>query len=142
MNKIVIGSQYFFNCYPDFHSKDIDYLEIVDTFEFTQLRQISGMGKCLFQLKRHSNKEAYIQWALQSKTAMCVGKFLVPEFNAQIGFTIDDLPRMQPLIDKLDDKHKYEAIIYNAYMQNKDFTLTTEQRLQAYTSYKNSRNLK
>ena len=140
-NKILIGSQYFFNCYQDFHSKDVDYLEIIDTFEFTQLRQISSLGKCLFQLKRHLNKEPYIRWALQSKTPMCVGKFLVPEFNAQIGFTIEDLPRMQPLIDKLDDKHKYEEIIYNSYLENGDFILTEQQRLQAYESYKSSRNI-
>jgi hypothetical protein len=70
---------------------------------------------------------------------MVVGKFLVPEFCAAIGFTIEDLPQLKPLIDILDNKHKYEEIIFNSYLKNGSFTLTDEQRERAYKSYKNSR---
>ena len=139
MDKILIGSQYFFSCYDDFMSKDIDELQIVDTNEFSQMRQITGMGKCLFQLKRHQSKEDYIAWALQSNIGMVIGKFLIPEFCEAIGFTIEDLPRLVSLLIKLDDKHKYEEIIFNSYLENGSFTLTDEQREQAYKSYKNSR---
>lgn len=55
---------------------------------------------------------------------MQLGKFLVPTFIEAIGFTIDDLKKLQPLLDNLDDKHKYEKVIYNTYIQNNDFTLT------------------
>lgn len=139
MNKILIGSQYFFSCYDDFNSKDIDELEIVETNEFKQIRQITGRGKCLFQLRRHNTKDEYIAWALQSELGMVVGKFLVPEFCDQIGFTVEDLPQLKPLINKLDKKHMYEKIIYNSYINNGLFSLTNEQRNAAYKSYKESR---
>lgn len=141
MNKILIGSTYFFSEYDDFNSKDIDELEIIDTNEFKQIRQITGKGKCLFQMKRHSSKEEYIDWALQSQLGMVLGKFLVPEFNAAIGLSMEDLKRLSPLIEKLDDKHKYEEIIFNSYIKNGNFTLTKEQRDLAYQSYKETRRI-
>jgi hypothetical protein len=134
-----MGSQYFFSCYGDFESKDIDELELIETTEFKYLRQRSGQGKCLFQLKKQSCKENYINQALQSPIGMTIGKFLIPEFCAAIHFTIEDLHRLEALINKLDDKHKYEAIIFNSYLENSSFTLTEEQRLRAYESYKESR---
>ena len=141
MDKILIGSTYFFSEYNDFNSKDRDELEIIDTNEFNQIRQITGKGKCLFQMKRHSSKEEYIAWALQSQLGMVIGKFLVPEFNAAIGFSVEDLKRLSPLIKILDDKHKYEEIIFNSYIENGNFTLTKEQRDLAYQSYKETRRI-
>ena len=139
MDKILIGSRYFFSCYDDFDSKDIDELQIVETDEFKQMRQLTGQGKCLFLMKRHPSKQDYIDWALKSSLGMVVGKFLVPEFCEQIGFTIDDLPRLEALIGKLDDKHKYEEVIFNSYLTNGSFTLTLGQRDKAYKIYKQSR---
>jgi hypothetical protein len=139
MSKILIGSRYFFSCYDDFVSKDIDELEIVETNEFEQIRQITGQGRCLFLVKRHTNKDKYIDWALKSQSGLVIGKFLVPEFCEAIGFTIEDLPQLKPLINKLDDKHRYEEIIFNSYITNGSFTLTEKQREQVYKSYKNSR---
>lgn len=139
MNKILIGSQYFFSCYDDFNSKDVDELQIIETNEFSQMRQITGRGKCLFLMKRHSSKDDYIDWALKSSIGMVIGKFLVPEFCAEIGFTIEDLLKVSPLLEKLDDKHEYEKIIYDSYIENGSFTLTDEQRARAYKSYKESR---
>ena len=139
MDSILIGSTYFFSEYEDFKSKDIDRIQIIDTNEFTQMRQITGQGKCLFQMKRHSSKEEYIDWALKSRLGMVIGKFLVPEFNAAIGLSVEDLKRLSPLIEKLDNKHKYEEIIFNSYIENGDFTLTKEQRDLAYQSYKETR---
>jgi hypothetical protein len=139
MNKILIGSRYFFSCYEDFSSKDIDELEIIDTTEFNQIRQLTGRGRCLFQLRRHSSKDTYIDWALTANNGMVIGKFLVPEFCDKIGFTVEDLHKLSPLLEKLDDKHKYEEIIYNSYLKNGNFTLTQEQRDLAYKSYKESR---
>ena len=49
--------------------------------------------------------------------------------------SIDDLKRLKPIIAKLDDKHKYEEVIYNAYLENNDFVLTDEQRQEAYRVY-------
>lgn len=135
----LVGSRYFFSDYPDFVSHDTDYVEILDTDDFEQKRIIRGCGKDIIQLKRKP-KFDLIQDALKEGLPMVVGKFLVPEFCTEIGFTIQDLPVIKPLIDQLDAAHAYEEIIYNAYLQNGDFYLTQEQRNQAYTSYKQSRN--
>lgn len=139
MHKILIGSQYFFSCYDDFDGKDIDELQIINTDEFAQVRQLTGQGRCLFFMKRHPSKEHYIDWALKSQIGMVIGKFLVPEFCAEIGFTVEDLPKLAPLLEKLDDKHKYEKIIFNSYIENGAFELTDEQRDTAYKLYKRSR---
>ena len=139
---MLIGSKYFFSCYDDFKPHDIDELEIIETTEFNQMRQLTGQGKCLFQMKKHESKDDYIEWAIKSPLGMIVGKFLVPEFCEAIGFTVEDLPRVKVLIDRLDEAHKYEEIIYNSYLENGSFTLTDEQRDRAYKSYKNSRLVK
>lgn len=141
MSKFLIGSQYFFSCYEDFKGKDIDEVEIIETKDFKYVRQLTGQGKCLFQLKKYSSKEEYINYALQSNLGMVVGKFLVPEFCEAIGFGVEDLPRLRGLIEILDDKHKYEEIIYDAYIKNGSFTLTEKQRDEAYNSYKESRGM-
>lgn len=135
---ILMGSNYFFKKYKDFKSHDIDYIDVIETNEFKEKRIIRGQGKDYIFLKRKP-KEQLIQDALNSNLAMVVGKFLIPEFNKQIGFTIEDLLKVQPLIDRLDDKHLYEKIIYEAYLENKEFILTQEQRDAAYASYKESR---
>ena len=139
MAKILIGSKYFFSCYPDFNSKDIDEIQIIETDEFAQMRQITGRNRCLFLMKKHDNKDDYIKWALKSSIGMVIGKFLVPDFCAEIGFTIEDLQKLEVLLKKLDSKHKYEKIIYDSYLENGSFTLTSEQRDMAYKSYKESR---
>ena len=141
-NSILVGSGYFFNMYPDFNSKDVDTVQLIDTNDFENICQISGNGECLFLVKKHTNKQTYIDWALKSKLGMVVGKFLVPEFCQEIDFTVDDLLKLKPLLEKLDDKHKYEEIIFNAYVENNSFTLTDEQRGLAYQSYKESREIK
>lgn len=135
---ILMGSRYFFSEYPDYHSHDIDKIELQDTNDYKYVRIIRGQGKDYFFFKRKP-KEEMIQDALKQELAMVVGKFLVPEFCQEIGFTIEDLPRLQPLIDRLDEKHLYEKIIYEAYLSNGSFTLTQEQRDQAYEEYKRLR---
>lgn len=139
MSRFLMGSQYFFSCYDDFDSKDIDKIEIIETNEFKYVRQLTGQGKCLFQLRKQNTTDDYINYALQSNLGMVVGKFLIPEFCETIGLTINDLPKLKSLINKLDNQHKYEEIIYESYIQNGSFTLTDDQRARAYESYRESR---
>lgn len=141
MSKFLMGSQYFFSCYEDFNSKDIDEIEIIETNDFNYARQLTGQGRCLFQLKKQPSKDEYVNYALKSSLGMVIGKFLIPEFCKEIGFTIEDLPKLKPLMDILDDQHKYEGIIFNSYIENDSFTLTDEQRNRAYKSYKESRGI-
>ena len=135
---IIIGSNYFFKDYKDFKAGDIDKIELVNTPTIKEKQTIRGQGKDYIFL-RQKPKNELIKDALNSELAMVVGKFLIPEFNEKIGFTIEDLPKVQPLIDRLDKKHEYEKIIYESYLENKEFILTQKQRDAAYTSYKESR---
>ena len=135
---ILMGSRYFFQDYEGYTSHDIDKIEIVDNNEFKNVRIIRGQGKDYFYFQKRS-KEQWILDTLAAELPMAVGKFLIPEFNAQIGFTIEDLPRLKPQFDRLDEKHTYEQIIYDAYIANGDFVLTQEQRDAAYEEYKRTR---
>lgn len=139
MSKYLMGSNYFFSRYEDFRGHDIDEIEIIETSDFKYMRHMVGQGKDLFQLKQKATTEEYIQDALKQGVGMAIGKFLVPEFCAEISFKVEDLPRLQPLINCLDAKHLYEKIIFESYIQNGAFVLTEEQRLAAYKEYKESR---
>ncbi len=134
-----MGSTYFFSCYSDFNGRDIDEIEIIETTNFQHMRHFTGKGKCLFQLRKKPFTQNYIDDALKSNLGMVVGKFLIPEFCQEIGLEIEELSQLRPLIDKLDEKHRYEEIIYNSYISNGAFFLTEEQRFNAYESYKLSR---
>ncbi len=132
---IQVGSTYFFSKFKDFKSKDRDFIELVDNpIGFNYVRQTSG-SYCLFEWKR-MNPEEFIHYALSKGPAMQLGKFLVPEFNYEIGFTIEHLKQLQPLVEKLDNKHKYEKVIYDAYIANNDFILTDDQLNEAYSMFK------
>lgn len=136
---MIIGSTYFFKDKKDFVSKDLDILELVKRpKEFKYSYQLTGQGKCLFKWKKMSPSK-FIEITLSRNLPMELGKFLVKEFCEEINFTIEDLKKLKILRDNLDDKHKYEAIIYDAYIKNNDFYLTTRQLNKAYKEYKKYR---
>ena len=72
------------------------------------------------------SKKAYIRYFLGKPNGMCICFFLTPEVAKEIGLTIEDLPLLEPMLKKLDTKHKYLEIIYYAYLENGSFTLTQE----------------
>lgn len=132
---MIVGSSAFFRSIDGFVSKDIDILELIDKpIGFKIFRQIKFPNKCVFQWKRMSPQE-FIDVTIKNNTPMEVGKFLVPEFNNEIGFTIDDLKQLDLLFNKLDDKHLYEKIIYDSYIENNQFILTDIQLQKAYEEY-------
>ena len=136
---MIVGSTYFFKDIEGFSSKDIDILELVDKpIGFKISYQLIKYGKCLFKWKKMSPKQ-FIKITLQRNCPIEIGKFLVPEFCKEIGFTIEHLSRLKSLVEKLDDKHKYESIIFNSYIKNNDFKLTQEQLLESYNEYKKYR---
>ena len=84
-------------------------------------------------------KEELIEYHKPCKCGMFIGKFLVPDFAKEIGLTIEDLKELEFLTNNLDERHLYEKIIYDSYIENGDFVLTDEQRLKAYNEYKRLR---
>ena len=132
---MLVGSNVFFKDIEGFTSKDIDILEFVDNpTDFKNVRQFKFPHKCVFQWRKMSVNEL-IDITLFRNFPMEIGKFLVPEFIKEFKLSIDDLKRLEPIIAKLDDKHKYEEVIYNAYLENNDFVLTDEQIQEAYRVY-------
>ena len=138
--KILVGSKYFFNNIEGFESKDEDTVELISVPQgFKNIMYIQGRKRCHFVWKK-MNPEQFIQVTLQNNLPMEIGKFLVPEFNKRIGFNLMHLRRLESLADKLEGKHYYEKVIYDAYMENGDFVLTDDQRMKAYEEYKKYRN--
>ena len=134
-----VGSINFFSHYNDYVIKDDDRLAILSL-------PINGNKSFLMKQDKKDiimypklSKDEFIEVDLETNDSMKVGKYLIPEFIKYIDFTIDDLYKIKSLIDKLDDKHKYQKIIYDAYLENNSFTLTDEQRLNAYNEYKKYR---
>jgi hypothetical protein len=138
--KFTAGSSAFFDCYPDFNPGDIDILIIMDDLpEGDNVFHLFD-GKKDNLLLRKMTKEGYIRDALDSGVPMRLGKFLVPEFASFIKMDIQDLKRLEPLTRELDEKHTYEKIIYDAYIQNDGWWLTEDQRMAAYSEYRRTRN--
>ena len=133
-----MGSSYFFQGYPNFYPKDTDYVELIKDDSVKGLMVIRGKGEDVF-MYRQKSKEDMIKDALKSNLGMVLGKFLIPEFCQEIGFMVEDLPKLEPLLQLLDEKHEYEKIIYTSYIINQSFTLTKSQRDAAYKSYVESR---
>lgn len=137
---IIVGSKAFFKDIEDFKSKDTDRVVLIDNpVGFNYVRQTSATGSCLYEWKRMTADE-FVEFTLNSKIPMSVGKFLVKEFCDEIGFTIEHLKKLEPVFEKLDKKHRYEKIIFNAYIENNDFILNESQLKTAYAEYKNERN--
>lgn len=141
-NDILTGSAAWFSTIPGFKPSDYDYVRLVDKpIRFQFVRQTHGPKGCLFEWKRMAPQD-YINYALNRGPAMQLGKFLTPEFVNEIGFTIEHLKQLQPLVDNLDPKHSYQKIIFDSYVLNNDFILTQEQLQQAYICYCDARTKK
>ena len=138
---MLVGSNVFFKDIEGFTSKDTDVLEFVDNpTDFKNVRQFKFPDKCVFQWRKMSVDEL-IDMTLSRNFPMEIGKFLVPEFIKEFNLSISTLKRLKPLVDKLDDKHKYEEVIYNSYIENNDFYLTDSQLNDAYKIYLKHRSL-
>lgn len=140
IKKIIIGSKVFFDCYDDYTSKDIDEIHIMDSFKLkgTNVVNLKDKDKDIFFF-RNMTKEEFIKDTLESNVPMRAGKFLVPEFVSYINLTIQDLKQFENLFSIIDEKHMYEKIIYDSYIENNDFYLTNFQRDKAYSIYKKTR---
>lgn len=132
---MLVGSNVFFKDIKGFNSKDTDILELVDNpTDFKYLRQFRFKDKCVFQW-RNMPVDEFIDAELLMNVPMSVCKFLCPEFIKLKGLTIEHLKRLQPLVDKMDEKHMYLKTIYDSYIANNDFTLTEQQLNDAYKMY-------
>lgn len=136
---MIVGSRAFFENIDGFIPSDTDILLLVDEpIEFRNCRQFRFKNKCIFEW-RNMPVDEFIDIELANNIPMSICKFLVPEFIKLKGVTIKQLKRLQPLVDIMDDKHKYLNIIYDSYISNNAFYLTPEQLSNAYNEYKKYR---
>ena len=139
MDKFTVGSRAFFSGMDGYNPKDYDTLYLVDQGNgYKYIKQVSSAGSCQFFMVRNA-KEVLIDYALNNSPSMAINKFLVPGLVNELGITIDDLRQLQPMVDKLDAKHRYLRTIYEAYLANGSFTLTDEQRADAFEVYRAAR---
>lgn len=137
--QFTVGSRAFFSDMPDFRSKDSDILVLTDEpagFQWRREQQLRGVST--FRYKREPIAQM-IQRTLDADDPLMVGKFLVPEVAAELGASVADILPLQPLVAKLDDKHKYYAVIFDAYQTNGSFALTQAQLNEAYQLYTEAR---
>lgn len=140
--KIEVGSRAFFGGIADFASKDHDYVVLVDQPQgFNYRRECSLRGVDTFEYKRMSAAD-FVAKTLEYADALAVGKFLVKGFADAIGLTIEQLQQLQPLVEKLDEKHQYERIIFDAIISAGSWDLSDETLQAAYLSYTESRKAK
>ncbi len=140
IKKMKIGSSSFFENFDDYKSKDIDWICIVDSLPNNE-KVLNAKIKTddIFFYPVNMSKDDFIKQVFDDKVPMKVGKFIVPEFIEYIGFTISELKQFNKFFNELDDKHKYEKIIYNAYLENNKFELSEDQLNKAYLEYKKYR---
>lgn len=132
MNKrILVGSQRFFRCIDGFNPKDVDYVNLNEEYDNLTIHRSWG---CTFMFIRKSAEE-FVQQALRDGQGLFIGKFLVPEFAHEVGITMEHLKVLEPLLNRLDEKHLYEKVIFEAYLVNGGFFLTDEQVRESYEVY-------
>lgn len=133
--KFLVGSNAFFKNIKSFKSKDKDYLILTDNptgFKFQKEVCLRGIDSFYY---KNDSPQNLIKRTLEINDPMLVGKFLVPEVAKAIDLSIDDLKLLDNLIHKVDNKHKYQIIIYESILQNNSFDLTEEQIMKAYDCY-------
>lgn len=142
MDKFTIGSRAFFSDYEDFEPHDSDYIVFNEDPDERKKLLITRDGDEHTFIYKVMPKEEFIEFELGHTTnvAMAAMKLLVPEVAEYLGLTMEDLNQFDAVYQRLDRKHKYGKYIYDCYKENGDFTLTQEQRDQAYNLYKETRN--
>ena len=142
--KFIVGSTAFFNTFDDFISKDSDEIWIIEKSKMFEKNKLKSFfirsSKRDVILYKDLSKDEFIKCDLNYNDSIKLGKYLTKSFINHIGLTIEDLKSLKPLYDKIDEKHEYQKIIYDSYLENNDFILTNEQLENAYEVYKNARN--
>lgn len=140
----VVGSNAFFSQIPGFEPHDKDILVVDDEpqgyKDFRWFRLLRPEPMCVFQW-RQMPKDEFIDVTLMHDDPLLAGKFLVPEFAEGIGLAVEDLARLDSLFKNMGKRHLYEKVIYAAYMENGNFSLTSEQLKAAYDAYLEGREM-
>lgn len=141
--EIPCGSQVFFSDIPDYTNTDVDVVILVNPedvdFIFKRCLHNSENGRDEIYIVMQ-DKDELIHFESLHGQAMSLGHYLLPDFCSEFGITIEDLrTKLGTMRDRLDYRHKYLGIIYDAYLENNSMTLTDQQRQAAFNEYKKER---
>lgn len=131
-NSFVIGSRAFFEGMEGYQPHDSDELVISPGMK-RNVVNIRKDGRDIFFF-RDMTKEEFIGDALDSHP-LRAGKFLVPAFAEYLGLTIGDLKRLKGQFAELDDRHRYQQVVFDSYVENGGFRLTEAQRKKSFETY-------
>ena len=135
-----MGSSYFFSSLPGYTVKDEDELILMTEWIPEDINVMHLMdGKRDLILVKEMTKKEYIQDAINSGVPMRAGKFLCREFAIYIGLNLKELETLRQVFENMDDKHRYQKVIFEAYISNGGWWLTDEQLNNAYTEYLRAR---
>lgn len=129
------GSRAFFDGMEGFTPHDTDIVDFNPTMHHAMSQINNEAGVTVFRFKMDKAEDIidfFLQWPNPSSQLCCL---LVHDIAKRVGMTVDDLPRLQPLIDALDKRHKYLADIYDAYVKKGSFKLYKYQREKAFKTY-------
>lgn len=138
MPEFLTGSKAFFSDYKDFQPHDTDVVKF-NPNQNHAITYIEKIGHTTFVWKYNKAQDIIDYLLNKYKFPNACNMLLIPDIIKEVGMTFDKLPQLKPLIDKLDDRHKYIEVIYNAYLENGKFELTKEQLDSAYEEYKRER---
>lgn len=143
--EIQTGSRAFFSGIEGFEPHDNDVIiihEPDEDIDFIYKRYVRNEADntCEFHIVRRP-KEKLIRWELKHCRPMSLCEYLLPEFCQEFEIEFSDLSLVATMKEKLDAKHQYLGIIYDAYIANGSMTLTNEQLMEAYESYRASRGI-
>lgn len=143
MIRIQAGSRAFFSGMEGFVPHDSDVVCVCGEGEhqnFLYKRSFPNKQErgCEFHIVL-TDKDKLIRWELKHGRPMCLGHYLLPEFCQLFGITLEDFEKLRPLYERLDKFHLYERIIFDAYIENGEMTLTERQRKAAFDEYLNER---
>lgn len=133
--RYLTGSRAFFDGMDGFNPHDTDVVDFNPKMHHAVSQINNEEGVTVFRFKMDKAADIidfFIQWP-NPASQVCL--LLVPDIAERVGMTVEDLPRLRPLIDALDERHKYIADIYEAYVKNNAFKLYKYQREKAFKTY-------
>lgn len=146
VKKIRVGSSVFFGDMPGYEAHDVDYVCLLDR-PLVPGRQVMNMKRrtagvlCDYFLMVDTAKEEMLRRTLEADEPLRAGKFLAPELATHLGMAVDDLRLLDTLFTRMDEKHRYEYVIYQAYLANGSWQLSESQRAEAWKAYREGRGM-
>ncbi len=138
-NRILVGSRAFFSGIEGFKTDNRNFIKLVNNSAALQVESKLSIHSNITYRMLREHATLMVDKAVESNNALLLGNFLVPQVAKEIGLTIQHLKDLLPLADHLPAKLAYQSIILQAYIENGSFSLSAEQRANAYAAYCSAR---